>query len=191
MATYIAPPIRRMRKGRCSNVRSRRHCLSDPEKSQEKAEEVRKRLFELQKEYIIKFGDAVIATKSTDGQIQLHQVVNTTASGAVSGSFWGLLIGVLFLNPILGAALGAAGGALTDFGINDQFMEQLAESIHPGDAALFLLIREMTADKVIEQIKDYGGVVLKTSLADAKERALRHALAGAVESDAPASGASS
>jgi uncharacterized membrane protein len=163
--------------------------------TQEKAEEVRKRLFELQKEYIIKLGDAVIATKSTDGQIQLHQVVNTTASGAVSGSFWGLLIGVLFLNPILGAALGAAGGALggalTDFGINDQFMEQLAESIHPGDAALFLLIREMTADKVIEQIKDYGGVVLKTSLADAKERALRHALAGAVESDAPASGASS
>ena len=55
----------------------------------EKAEEVRKRLFELQKEYIIKLGDAVIATKSTDGQIQLHQVVNTTASGAVSGSFLG------------------------------------------------------------------------------------------------------
>src|SRR6202047_4737743 len=78
--------------------------------TQEKAEEVRTRLFELQKEYLIKLGDAVIATKSPDGQIQLHQVVNTTASGAMSGSFWGLLIGVLFLNPLLGAALGAAGG---------------------------------------------------------------------------------
>jgi uncharacterized membrane protein len=158
--------------------------------TQEKAEEVRKRLFELQKEYIIKLGDAVIATKSTDGQIQLHQVVNTTASGAVSGSFWGLLIGVLFLNPILGAALGAAGGALTDFGINDEFMKQLAESIHPGDAALFVLIREMTVDKVLEQIKDYGGVVLKTSLTDAREQALRDALAGAAASDAapPATG---
>src|SRR5262249_60433438 len=78
--------------------------------TQDKAEQVRKRLFELQKEYIIKLGDAVIATKSADGQIQLHQVVNTTASGAVSGSFWGLLIGVLFLNPLLGVALGAAGG---------------------------------------------------------------------------------
>ncbi|MGH6813875.1 MAG: DUF1269 domain-containing protein [Methylocella sp.] len=165
--------------------------------SLEKAEEVRKRLFELQKEYIIRLGDAVIATKSTDGQIQLHQVVNTTASGAVSGSFWGLLIGVLFLNPLLGAALGAAGGALggalTDFGINDPFMKQLAESIHPGESALFVLIKEMTADKVIEQIKHYGGVVLQTSLDDAKEQALRHALAGHVESDAavPAAGASS
>lgn len=152
----------------------------------EKAEEVRKRLFELQKEYIVKLGDAVIATKSADGQVHLHQVVNTTASGALSGSFWGLLIGVLFLNPILGAAVGAAGGALggalTDFGINDDFMKQLAASLHPGDAALFLLIREMTPDKLIDQIKDYGGTVLKTSLADDKEQALRHALASAMES---------
>jgi uncharacterized membrane protein len=99
--------------------------------TQEKAEEVRKRLFQLQKEYLIKLADAVIATKSTDGQIQLHQVVNITAASAVSGSFWGALVGLLFLNPILGAALGAAGGALTDFGINDDFMKQLAESIHP------------------------------------------------------------
>jgi uncharacterized membrane protein len=158
-----------------------------------KAEEVRTRLFELQKEYLIKLGDAVIATKSPDGQIQLHQVVNTTASGAMSGSFWGLLIGVLFLNPLLGVALGAAGGALTDFGIDDLFMKQLAECINPGDAALFVLIKEMTADKVIEQIKHYGGVVLKTSLTDDKEQALRGALARAAASDAapPATAASS
>jgi len=162
--------------------------------SQEKAEEVRKRLFELQKEYIIKLVDAVIATRSTNGEIQLHQIVNTTASGAVYGSFWGLLIGVLFLNPLLGAALGAAGGALggalTDFGINDQFMKQLADSIHLGDAALFVLIKEMTADKVLEQIKDYGGVVLKTSLTDANEQALRDALANATKSETEPSAAS-
>jgi|SRR6516165_339966 uncharacterized membrane protein len=155
--------------------------------SEEKAEEVRKLLFELQKEYLIKLGDAVIATKSTDGQIKLHQVVNTTAAGALSGSFWGLVIGMLFLNPILGAALGAAGGALggslTDFGINDQFMKQLAESIHPGDAALFVLIENMTTDKVLAQIKDHGGVVLKTSLDETKEQALRNALASAAASN--------
>jgi uncharacterized membrane protein len=163
--------------------------------NQEKAEEVRARLFQLQKEYIIKLADAVIATKSPDGQVHLHQVVNTTAAGAVSGSFWGLLVGVIFMNPLLGVAVGAAsgalGGAMTDFGINDPFMKQLAESIQPGSAALFLLIKEMTADKVLEQIKDFGGVVLKTSLDDAKELALRNALAGAVASEpaTPATGA--
>ena len=157
--------------------------------NQEKAEEVRTRLFQLQTEYIIKLADAVIATKSADGRVQLHQVVNTTAAGAVSGSFWGLLIGVIFMNPLLGAAVGAAsgalGGALSDFGINDPFMKDLSTSIQPGSAALFLLIKEMTPDKVLEQIKDFGGVVLKTSLDDAKEQALRNALAGAVSS-APA-----
>jgi len=145
--------------------------------SEEKAAEVRNRQFELQRDSVIRLVDAVIATKSADGQIRL--VVNTTSSGVVSGGFWGLLIGVFFLNPLLGPALGAVGGALTDFGINDEFMKQLDVSIHPGDAALFVLIREMTAEKVLEQIKDNGGVVLKPSLTDAKEQALRDALASA------------
>ena len=97
--------------------------------SEAKAEEVRQRLFKLQKEYLITISDAVIAVKTEAGPIKLNQLVNTTAIGAVSGSFWGLLIGVIFLNPILGVALGAAsgalGGALSDYGIDDAFMKEL------------------------------------------------------------------
>ena len=145
------------------------------------AEDVRKRLFKLQQEYLIELGDAVIATKSADGHIKLNQLLNTTAMGAVSGSFWGLLIGALFLMPAVGAAMGAAsgalGGALTDFGINDTFMKDLSASISPGDAALFILAQKLTADKVIDGIKDAGGVVLKTSLDRTREQALRDALA--------------
>jgi uncharacterized membrane protein len=88
----------------------------------------------------------------------------------------------------VGAASGALGGALTDFGINDGFIKQLSESIQPGSAALFVLIKQFTPDKVLEQIKDFGGVVLKTSLDDAKELALRNALAGHVAAP-PATGA--
>ena len=88
---------------------------------------------------------------------------------------------MLFLNPIVGVALGAAsgalGGALTDFGIDDSFMKGLATEIQPGNAALFVLVKNMTADKVLREIQDAGGVVLKTSLDDAKEKALRDALA--------------
>ncbi|MGO9846413.1 MAG: DUF1269 domain-containing protein, partial [Methylocella sp.] len=64
----------------------------------------------------------------------------------------------IFNNRSFGAASGALSGTLTDFAINDEFMKQLAESIRPGDATLFLLMKETTADKVVEQIKDYGGV---------------------------------
>jgi len=145
-----------------------------------KAEEVRQRLLEMQKEYLIKMGDAVIATKTDGGKVKLNQLVNTTAAGAASGSFWGLLIGVLFLNPLLGVAVGAAsgaiGGALTDVGINDDFMKQLSANLDPGNAALFVLIQEMTEDKVLKQISAFGGVVLKTSLDETKEHVLREAL---------------
>jgi len=153
--------------------------------SEAKAEEVRQRLLKLQKEYLITISDAVIAVKTEAGGIKLNQLVNTTAIGAMTGSFWGLLIGVLFLNPILGVALGAASGALSgalsDFGIDDAFMKNLSASLQPDNAALFLLIKHMTADKVLNEIKDAGGVVLKTSLDETKEKVLRDALASAAE----------
>jgi uncharacterized membrane protein len=157
--------------------------------SEAKAEEVRQRLLKLQQEYLITINDAAIAVKTESGSIKLNQLVNTTAIGAASGSFWGLLIGVLFLNPIIGVALGAAsgalGGALSDFGINDNFMKELAASIQPGNAALFVLIKNMTADKVLNEIKDAGGVVLKTSLDETKEKVLRDALAKATATETP------
>jgi len=156
--------------------------------SEAKAEEVRQRLLKLQKEYLINMGDAVIAVKTDAGSIKLNQLVNTTAMGAMTGSFWGLLIGVLFLNPILGVAIGAAsgalGGALSDFGIDDNFMKELSANLHPGNAALFVLIKHMTADKVMKELKPHGGVVLKTSLDETKEKALRDALASAAEQPA-------
>ena len=154
--------------------------------TESKAEAIRKRLLELQKEYLIELEDAVIATKTEDGQVKLNQLMNTTAIGAASGGFWGLLIGTLFLGPIgtlggaaVGAASGALGGALTDYGINDQFMKDLATSIQPGNAALFVLIRKMTADKVLADLHGTGGVILKTSLDHSKEQALREALSSA------------
>ena len=146
-----------------------------------RAEEMRSKIFGLQKEYLIELGDAAIAVKQADGNVKLNQLLNTTAAGAASGSLWGLLIGMVFLNPLLGVALGAASGALSgalsDYGVNDKFMKELSESLKPGNAALFLLIKKMTGDKVLEAVRGTGGVVLKTSLDDSKEAALRAALA--------------
>ncbi|MGY0569977.1 DUF1269 domain-containing protein [Bradyrhizobium sp. RDM12] len=154
--------------------------------SEAKAEEVRQRLLSLQKEYLISINDAVIAVKGADGNVKLNQLVNTTAIGVARGSLWGLLIGMVFLNPLIGVAVGAAsgalGGALADFGINDAFMKEVSGKIDTGSAALFLLIKNMTADKVLREIQDAGGVVLKTSLDDTKEQKLRDALAKAAAS---------
>ncbi len=79
--------------------------------TEEKADEVRKKLVGLQREYLIDLADAVVAVKDANGKVRLHQPVNLTAAGAVGGGLWGSLIGLLFLNPLLGAAVGAGAGA--------------------------------------------------------------------------------
>ncbi len=156
--------------------------------SEAQAEEVRNKILTLQKEYLIDIGDAVIAVKTEQGSVKLNQLVSTTAAGAVGGSFWGLLIGVLFMNPLIGVAAGAASGALagalTDVGVNDRFMKDLAEQkLEPGQAVLFVLVKKVTGDKVLEALKGVGGTILQTSLDHTREDALRKALAGEVESE--------
>jgi hypothetical protein len=106
--------------------------------SEAKAEELRQKLLAMQKDYLIELGDAVIAVKDAKGGIKLNQLLNTTAAAAVSGTFWGSLIGLIFLMPLVGAAIGAASGAitgaLTDLGINDRWMKEVAAAIQPGRA---------------------------------------------------------
>ncbi len=146
--------------------------------------ELRTELVKMQKEYLIELEDAVVVTRPSAEDIQLHQAMNLTAAGALGGGFWGTLVGLLFLNPLLGAAVGAASGAiagrLTDIGVNDDFMRELGQSIPPGGSAVFILVRKMTADKVLARLESFHlkGRVLQTSLPDAEEERLREAFAG-------------
>ncbi len=148
-----------------------------------KAEEVRLKLLKMQKEYLVDLEDAVVAVKKKDGKVKLNQMYHLAASGAVGGGFWGALIGLIFLMPVLGAvvgaASGAAAGALSDVGIDDDFMKKLAETLQPGNSVLFVLIRKMTADKVLDELKGTGGKVLQTSLSHDDETKLKEALAAA------------
>ena len=150
---------------------------------QYKAEETRLLLRRMQKDYLIDLEDAVVAVKDAGGKVKLHQSVNLTAAGALSGGFWGTLIGLIFLNPLLGlaagAGAGAASGALTDIGINDNFMKELAGGMTPGSSALFVLVRKATPDKVLEEIRGSGGKILKTSLTHGDEAKLQAALSAA------------
>ncbi len=152
--------------------------------TEQAAFEMRAELAKLQKEYLIKMEDVVVVTKNEKGKVKLHQAVNLTAAGAVGGSFWGMLIGMIFLNPLLGAAVGAGAGALSgklsDIGINDDFMKELAANLTENTSALFILIREATGDKVLSRLKEkeFKGKVLKTSLSVDKEEELRKVIEG-------------
>ncbi len=148
-----------------------------------KAEEVRLALLKMQKEYLIDLRDAVVVVRDEAGKVKLRQMYNLTAAGAVSGGFWGTLVGMIFLNPLFGMAIGAAWGALAgslrDVGIDDSFMKELADTLKPGSAALCVLVHQMTPDKVVEEIQKFGGTVIKTNLCHENEAKLREALASA------------
>ena len=148
-----------------------------------KAEEVRLKFQKMQKAYLVDLDDAVVAVKNAKGKVKLDQSHNLTALGALSGGFWGTLIGLLFLNPLFGLAVGAAAGAvagaLRDVGINDQFMKDLAEALKPNTSALFVLVRKITPDRVLEELKGTGGKILQTSLSHEESDRLQNTLAEA------------
>ena len=77
------------------------------------AEEVRLRLLRMQKEYLVDLEDAAIAVRKENGKVKLRQLYSLTGATAISGGFWGLLVGLIFLNPLLGAAVGAGAGAVS------------------------------------------------------------------------------
>lgn len=132
-----------------------------------------------QKEYLLKLEDAVVVTRPTEGEYQLHQALNLTTAGAWGGGFWGALVGLIFLNPLAGAAIGAGAGALagnaTDYGIPDDFIRQIGKTVPVGSGAVFILAEDMNLDKLLPRLDRFGshGRIIQTSLSNADEARLR------------------
>jgi len=146
------------------------------------ADEVLNKLRSLQKEYLIDLEDACVVEREKGGKVYLKQAVNLTrigaATGGSSGALWGAIVGLLFLNPLAGMALGAIAGAsvgaisgsLTDYGIRDDFIKKLGETIPEGSSALFVLFKQVNEDKVLPELERYKPRVLRTSLSNEAEK---------------------
>jgi len=155
------------------------------------ADEVLNKLRSMEKEYLIDLEDACVVERDKNGKIHIKQAVNLTALGAAGGgskgALWGAIVGLLFLNPLAGMAIGAVTGAgagalagsLSDYGIPDDFVKKLGETIPKESSALFILFRKVTEDKVLPEIKAYKPRLLRTSLSNESEQKLRSALAAA------------
>jgi uncharacterized membrane protein len=152
------------------------------------ADQVLNKLQALQKEHLIDLEDACVVVRDRNGKVHVKQAVNLigleAASGGAFGALWGTLIGLLFLNPLadlltgaaFGAGAGALSGMLSDYGINDDFIRSLGETLEPGTSALFVLVRRATLDKVLPEVRPFGGQVIRTSLSTEQEARLRRAL---------------
>lgn len=143
------------------------------------ASEMDEAIQRLKKEQLITLEDAAVVVRNHDGKVKVKQATNLVGAGAVGGAFWGMLIGLLFWMPWLGLAIGAITGAisgkLSDYGINDEFINEVAQTIEPGGSALFLLISKWTEDKVLDQLSKFNPKVVRTSLSKEEEQKLKDA----------------
>ena len=148
-------------------------------KDEDGAAQMRDKLVSLQKLQLIQLSDAAVVVRRPDGKVKVKQAVNLVGSGALGGAFWGMLIGLLFWIPWLGMAVGALfgalGGALSDHGIDDGFIREVGDTIGPRNSALFLLIREATPDRLVDELKQFNGKIMQTSLSKADEARLKEA----------------
>ena len=164
----------------------------------DEADRVLRELDRLQKEYLIDLEDAVIAIRQSDGKVRLKQSINLVgagaASGGLSGALWVSLIGLLFLSPlavfalggVIGAGTGALSGSLMDYGINDDFIRSLGEKMKPDSSALFVLVRKAQPEKVLAELSNFKGDVLRTSLSPDQEARLQAALSDMEANGSPA-----
>ena len=143
--------------------------------------EVRDKLFELQKQELIQMEDAAVVVRNEQGKTDVKQAQSLVGAGALGGAFWGMLIGLLFLAPWLGLIAGAAGGALGgklgDVGIDDSFINEVSETVEPGQSALFMLVTDAQTDRVIDELEPYNPQLLETNLSSDDEEKLREEFA--------------
>ena len=137
-------------------------------------------LQDLQRQGLIKIQDAASVIWPTGAKKpttkQLHPLVS---GGALDGAFWGMLFGLIFFVPLLGLAVGAAIGAVSgkfaDYGINDDFIQQLRDKVTEGTSALFLLSSDAVMDRIVDAVQGMTFEIIATNLTKAEEEQMRAA----------------
>ncbi len=146
------------------------------------AEQAMQTVRQLQGELIIQAEQVAAISRDMEGKYHVHTQHGgaSAAGGAWWGGFWGLLFGLLFFIPFAGLAIGAGMGALFghfgEKGIDKAFQQQVRDYVKPGTSALFMVIDQVTPDKAIAAMQQYGGTVIRTSLSDEDTKRLQEAL---------------
>ena len=146
------------------------------------AEQARQTVQELEADLIIQADQVAAISRDLEGKYHVHTSHGGASAGAGAwwGGFWGFLFGLLFFIPFAGLALGAGMGALFghfgEKGIDKAFQQQVRDYLKPGTSALFLVIEQVTPDKAIAALQQYGGTVIRTSLSDEDTKRLQEAI---------------
>ena len=146
------------------------------------AEQARNTVAELEADLVIQAEQVAAISRDLEGKYHVHTTHGgaSAGGGALWGGFWGMLFGLLFFIPFAGLAIGAGMGALFghfgEKGIDKAFQQQVRDYLKPGTSALFMVIDQVTPDKAVAALSQYGGTVIRTSLSDEDTKRLEEAL---------------
>src|SRR5262245_20279432 len=169
-----------------------------------RASEVLNELSALDYEWVVDLHDAVAVYRDYSGKLRVDQSYQlTTGDGAALGGLWGSLIGLTLAIPFAATGVGAAvaagtlaagtlaGGALgattaavdadwwkSTYGIPEEFVAEVGEMVHPGDSAIYALLRSGDPKFVADQFRGYGGTVLWSTLTSEQDQKLQAVLDG-------------
>jgi uncharacterized membrane protein len=164
-----------------------------------RASEVLNTLQEMNESWVVDLQDAVAVYRNYKGKLRVDQSYQlTTGQGAGWGGLFGGLIGAMLAAPftagasaaagiiaagsLSGVALGATAGALDaaswkdDYGISEDFVDEVGTMVQPGDSAIFALLRTIQPDLVEAQFRGYGGTILRTTLSEAQREKVEKTL---------------
>ena len=130
----------------------------------------------LQKEHLLELQDAATVTWPKGKKKPKTRHGEGACGGAWDGAFWGMLFGWIFFVPFL--AFGALGAQFADYGIGNDFLDKVRTKVTEGSSALFLLIGQVTTDRVIEAFKEAPKFeVIASNLSKEQEEKLTAAFA--------------
>jgi uncharacterized membrane protein len=146
------------------------------------AEQARETVAGLEQDLVIQAEQVAAISRDLEGKYHVHTTHGgaSAGGGALWGGFWGMLFGLLFFIPFAGLAIGVGMGALFghfgEKGIDKAFQQQVRDYLKPGTSALFMVIDQVTPDKAVAALSQYGGTVIRTSLSDEDTKRLEEAL---------------
>jgi len=135
------------------------------------AGEALKDLRRLQKDGIVKVLNAAVLVKDKKGKVSVKETEDVDARhGALFGAITGGLIGLfggapgVVVGAVAGAGTGGVAAKLIDLGFPREFLRDLQDRLQPGSSALVALVEPAWMDRVVKELADLGGQLLRYSL---------------------------